>query len=145
MTDVHTSSPEQGIPFRSAVDALSRWYELRERHHRICEPTPLAPEERLGMQEVRNFLDASSKATSLQGAINALWVAAASGELMHADLMETLALLGEAAALVAEVAYVAEEIDHRLHLADLAEATAGGKPARRRRSERHDDKRKAEA
>ena len=145
MTEVRTSSPEQGIPFRSAVDALSRWYELRERHHRLFEPTPLPPEERRELEAVRGFLDASGKATSLQGAINALWVAVSSGELLRSDLMETLALLGEAAALVAEVAYTAEEIDYRLHLADLAEATAGGKPARRRRSERHDDKRKAEA
>ena len=142
MTDVRSSSPEQGIPFRSAVDALSRWYELRERHHRLFEPTPLPPEERRELEAARGLLDGPGKAASLQGAINALWVAVSSGELSHADLMETLALLGEAAALMAKVVHAAEEIDYRLH---LAEATAAGKPARRRRSERHDDKRKAEA
>lgn len=146
MTDTrdHIVSELVGSRFAFAVDAVAAWHELRERYLLVTDPEPLPDGEREVLARISSYADVTGLALNLAALLRVAWAAKHSDALSEDDLIDALWGASELAGLIARLDHVREDVDHRLKLADLAEMAAG-KPARRRRSERHDEKRKAEA
>ncbi len=145
MTDTrdHILSELVGSRFAFAVDAVAAWHELRERYLLVTDPEPLPDDEREVLARISSYADVTGLALNLAALLRVAWAAKHSDALSEDDLIDALWGASELAGLIARLDEVREDVDHRLKLADLAEAAAGGKPTRRRGRGRHDDKREA--
>ena len=115
---------------RSVSDALMQYRDLREHMEGFTlKSEPLNDDVRERMQTLAGWLSPETMAQNLASALQGVWSSMSSGQGEVADHADTVLVLSEWAASIADVAAAVEELNECLRHDDLVRANVN-KPGR---------------